>query len=458
MRFLPALLGAFLLLIGIVRRAEAQPSYKTDIAPLLQKRCVACHTASSEGRAAPFALTSYADAARRGRQLVQVTQTGYMPPWKTTTPGFLHQRGLTEPEKDVIKRWVDSGAPEGASVVLPSQKTSIPVPAWPFGKPDLILTMLDTYPLAANTNEVSRCFVLPTGLTQDKWVRAVAFRPSNPRIVRFASLYLDTNGQGRQQQSLSGSVGFYAFASGLRPLPQGTLADWSVGAGNMPFLSGVAVKLPQNSDLILQVRFQPTGKPETERMQIGLYFSPPQKEMVTLRLGVAELYLPRQATATQTDEYTLPVDSLLMEVTPNFHPVAQKISVKAESPEGKIQEILEIPDWDAAWKQAYRPETPVRLLRGTRLTLRVSYDNTETNPRNPWKPSHRVVPSLEFMEEMGSVWLRLLPVRPEDAATLRASLPVKPRSSFYIDELEPEGKPRPRPQPGPPVKTQPAPP
>ncbi|MEI6432957.1 MAG: hypothetical protein WCP07_12290, partial [bacterium] len=86
------------------------------------------------------------------------------------------------------------------------------------------------------------------------------------------------------------------------------------------------------------------------------------------------------------------------------------------------------------------------------------YDNTETNPRNPWKPSHRVVPSLEFMEEMGSVWLRLLPVRPEDAATLRASLPVKPRSSFDIDELEPEGKPRPRPQPGPPVKTQPAPP
>ena len=271
MMFRHAFLVASVLLVRVADAQDAT-TFHHDIAPLLQKNCVSCHRAP--GGNAPFPLRTYADARRRATQLVTVTQSGYMPPWKTTTPGFHGQRGLNDAEKTTLKRWAESGATEGKPPTEAGETPKAPtVTDWPLGQPDKILAMPREYTLAASTSEVSRCFVIPTGLNQDRRVRTIAFHPSNPRLVRYASIYADTSGQGRQQEAVSGAVGYFGFASGLRPTPAGSLWDWSPGAANPPLPDGAAIFLPKGTDLILQLRFHATGKPEAEKMQIGLYFA-----------------------------------------------------------------------------------------------------------------------------------------------------------------------------------------
>src|SRR4029077_4228041 len=68
---------------------------------------------------------------------------------------------------------------------------------WRHGKPDLILTPGDDFRLAPNGDDLFRVFVVPTGLTEDKWVVGYDVKPGNPRVVHHTLHFFDTSGQGR---------------------------------------------------------------------------------------------------------------------------------------------------------------------------------------------------------------------------------------------------------------------
>src|SRR5262249_55233915 len=55
---------------------------------------------------------------------------------------------------------------------------------------------------------------------------------------------------------------------------------------------------------------------------------------------------------------------------------------------------------------------------GARGTLQITYDNSESNPRNRSRPPRRVIWGPRSSDEMGTVWLKVLPVRAADAAIL----------------------------------------
>ena len=104
------MLSAALLTMAV---AAADPTYSEDIAPLIRQHCVECHR---DGGGAPFALTTFEEVRRRGRQLVEVTRRRYMPPWMPDPGGsvtFENERRLTADEIDLIDRWVASGFAEG---------------------------------------------------------------------------------------------------------------------------------------------------------------------------------------------------------------------------------------------------------------------------------------------------------------------------------------------------------
>src|SRR5208283_333651 len=100
----------FLSLGGLA--CAAVPTFNRDIAPILYKNCSNCHR---PGEVAPFALLTYQDAAKRAKQIADITQARVMPPWKAT-PGygdFLDVRRLTDQQLATIRDWAAHGAPEG---------------------------------------------------------------------------------------------------------------------------------------------------------------------------------------------------------------------------------------------------------------------------------------------------------------------------------------------------------
>jgi hypothetical protein len=88
-------------------------------------------------------------------------------------------------------------------------------------------------------------------------------------------------------------------------------------------------------------------------------------------------------------------------------------------PDGTKKWLLLIKDWDLNWQGDYRYAQPVFLPRGTRITQVFSYDNSSDNVRNPHNPPQRVKHGIQATDEMGSIWLQVLPRHPADLGVLR---------------------------------------
>src|SRR5262249_4519703 len=126
----------------------------------------------------------------------------------------------------------------------------------------------------------------PMGITEDRWVRAVEYRPSARRVVHHALFGYVRGGAVKDIEGSDGQPGFrglapVAFFPGFAPA--GELGGRALG-GRPPLRpDGLSMPLPKNSDFVLQLHFHPTGKPEIERSHVGLYFSdtPPERKLMT---------------------------------------------------------------------------------------------------------------------------------------------------------------------------------
>src|SRR4029453_18110755 len=86
--------------------------FNRDIAPIVFKQCSSCHHA---GEAVPFHLVLYSDFKKRAKQVAQVVESRYLPPWMPA-PGvvkFDGERRLNDRDIALIRRWVEQGAIEG---------------------------------------------------------------------------------------------------------------------------------------------------------------------------------------------------------------------------------------------------------------------------------------------------------------------------------------------------------
>jgi Flp pilus assembly protein TadD len=57
----------------------------------------------------------------------------------------------------------------------------------------------------------------------------------------------------------------------------------------------------------------------------------------------------------------------------------------------------------------YRYAQKVNLPKGTTITMRYTYDNSEGNPLNPHRPPERVQGGNRAVDEMAHLWLQVLP-------------------------------------------------
>ena len=119
-----------------------------------------------------------------------------------------------------------------------------------------------------------------------------------------------------------------------------------------------------------------------------------------------------------TDSYVLPVDVEVQAVQPHAHYRARDVRGEATLPDGTTRSLIAIKDWDFRWQHVYRFETPVRLPKGTTLSMRYAYDNSAANPRNPQQPPARARWGQRSSDEMGDLWVQVLTRDDDDLARL----------------------------------------
>src|SRR5205085_8418427 len=105
-------------------------------------------------------------------------------------------------------------------------------------------------------------------------------------------------------------------------------------------------------------------------------------------------------------------------IQPHAHNLAQRMQADATLPDGTTRPLIAIADWDFRWQDVYRYKTPIALPKGTTIAMRYTYDNSAANPRNPHQPPGRIVWGQNTSDEMGDLWLQVVPRRAEDSASL----------------------------------------
>jgi mono/diheme cytochrome c family protein len=364
----------------------ANPTYSKDVAPILQRNCQECHR---KGQVAPFGLETYEQARKRAADIASVVEDRGMPPWKASPHfglKFKDERTLSEKDIATIVAWAEAGAPEGDPRDRP------PSPKfpddWTLGRPDLVVDIGAEFAIPANGDDIYRCFVVPTDLAKDQYVTAIEYRVDNRRVVHHILAYVDVSGEARKRDAADPGPGYSCFAGPGEPV-HGDLGGWAPGIQPSPLPDGVGRSLPRNSDLIIQMHYHPSGKPETDRTRIGLHFArKPIRQTLhwTAALNPGMELLPGESRIEIKASWPVPVDLVAHAVTPHMHLLGRDIAMSITLPDGRVQDLIKIDDWDFNWQYSYFFQEPLDLPKGSVLNVVAHYDNTASNPRNPNKP------------------------------------------------------------------------
>jgi Flp pilus assembly protein TadD len=385
----------------------------------MYRNCSGCH---HPGDAGPFPLLSFEDVRKHARQIEAVTERRYMPPWPPQE-GYGHfqeERRLPLEQIRVIAAWVQAGAPEGTASACPAP----PVfpDDWKLGKPDLILRATHPFAVPAGGPDLFWNFTFKPDIKTTSYIRAIEIRPAGEasgaataRLIHHANMLIDRMGSAQRLEATPGA-GFPGMELNLdrNPLdPESYFLFWKPGTIPYSEPNGFSWRLDPGNTLVLNTHLQPSGRPESVRPTIALYFAdkPPTHWPMLIELEHdGALNIPAGAhDFLVSDDFTLPEDVDVLAIYPHAHYLGKLLEGYATLPGGSRKWLIRIPDWDLNWQAVYRYREPVRLPKGTVISMRFHYDNSAANPRDPNHPPKRIMAGNHATDEMGHLWLQVLP-------------------------------------------------
>jgi hypothetical protein len=405
------------------------------VAPILQERCASCHNPQG---GAPFNLLTYEDAKQWSGQILEVTQSRYMPPWLPAPDkgDFAGERRLSDGELAAIRAWVGAGAPGGGQAGPgetgggesgPGATAVAQLPEWPLGKPDAILTLPESVTLPGNGRDVFTNLVVPFTGNQARALRAIQLRPTDPQAVRGVLISIDESGRLRQTDGWKQGIAGMEAPSGAAPTAAG-LIYWTPAAQVLKPRQGERWTVKPGSNLLLTTHLKTTGKKLALQFQIGLYYEP-KATLGTGRACVLRLAhrgpieIPAGASSIELeDSYKLSQPTSITAIYPRAHFLARSFDAYATTPSGKQVWLLSIPKWDVDWVEVYQYRHPVMLPRGSVIHWKVSYDNSAENPHNPSDPPVAVRGGSGATDEADALLLEMEPAAGTNAVAWRKAI------------------------------------
>lgn len=387
---------------GLIYAAPAPVTFNKQVLPILQKRCQDCHR---PGEAAPMSLLSYKDARPWAKSIRSAVLTKKMPPWfaDPSVGHFVNDRSLSQAEIDTLVAWVDGGAKEGDAKDAPPPREF--VEGWNMGKPDLVIEMPNAFPVPANGQLEYQYVILPTHLTEDKWVIASEVRPGDRSVMHHVItsirepgskwmadkdpgvVFVPPRGAGARGGILDGGLGGYVPGQVIRPASEGPHRATLLKAG---------------SDIVFQLHYTPNGKATTDRTRIGLIFAnePPKERLMGGNSALLRFTIPAgDANYEMHAVSTVPYDGELVSMMPHAHLRGKAFEYKITRPDGSSEVVLRVPKYDFNWQLTYWLDKPIHLAKGTKVELTGWYDNSANNPYNP-DPSKDIHWGEQTTEEM----------------------------------------------------------
>jgi mono/diheme cytochrome c family protein len=369
-------------------------TFSRDIAPILQRSCQQCHR--PEG-VAPMPLTTYEEVRPWARAIKTRTglgpRAGVMPPWfverNIGIQHFKDDPSLNDEEIATIAKWVDNGAPRGNAADLPKPLDFANANKWQIGEPDLILQSKEITVPAVAPDWWGDLGMIPTGLTEDRYVAAVEVREVND-IPR-----------GGQTTTVGGRYVWHhqtysSLVPGEREEPGGEGAtSWpihEVGRNPDIFPAEAGRLLAANSSLSLTAaHIHANGRETKAHLEFAFKFFPkgykPLYRRSSLRLGngIDIDVKPNQANQELHSYATLQEHTKIIAFEPHLH--APGVRMCLEAIWGHNILTLNCVGYDHNWvkQYVYDDDSAPLLPKGTIVHL-IGFLDTTPNNKNPADP------------------------------------------------------------------------
>jgi hypothetical protein len=398
--------------IGIALPAEV--TFTRDIAPILYRRCVACHR---PGDVAPMSLLTYKDARPWAAAIKEAVLSRKMPPWKADPHygKWSNDPRLSDTELVAIKSWADGTKLEGDPKDMPAPPDFHD--GWKIGKPDLVISVPEQKIEGSGPDEYSNLSV-PTNFKEDRWVIAAELRPSNRKIVHHAHVFVQGVAEKKTASPAKDPVADFSrwlivhqgTLAWMRPeapviddgcsvddngLPPGRklseletlLSSYLPGRDAETFPEGTARKIPAGATLDFKIHYsRTTGKTETDTTSVGLIFAkkPPEHILYYTYLSNQMFRIPPgDPDHKVTDCHTFDKDIRISSLTPHMHLRGKAMRYIAHYPDGRAETLLYVPAYEFSWQITYQAKKQIFIPKGTRMEVIGEFDNSANNPRNP---------------------------------------------------------------------------
>lgn len=363
---------------------SAEVSYTRDVAPILEKHCIPCH---SPGNIGPFAFASYAKVKSKADMIQEVLLSRRMPPW-SADPEIGHYRGertLTLDETRTLLGWIAHGSPRGEGAdPLPGFKIPL-LPEWPLGTPDFVVKLPRPEQIPATGVLEYRHIKIKAPITEDTWLGAVDVKPGNRSVLHHCIV---------REQTPKGDDDSAGFGKWLQA--------WVPGIQSVRFPKGTGRLLPKGATINLELHYTTTGSAQSDETEVGFYKLPGRPQLVLRNLEVMnpDFSIPPAVPDAATFAIvSFPRDTMLYALSPHMHLRGSWMCFQVLFPFGRPEMLLSVPHYDFNWQTTYRFLTPKLLPAGSWILCTGGFDNSSKNPSNP-APGKRVTWGSQSFNEM----------------------------------------------------------
>ncbi len=363
---------------------SAKISYEQDIVPILEKHCIACH---NKNGSAPWTMTNYEKIKGWAPMISEVVKTKRMPPWGPDLyyDQYTNSNHLTIIETQKLIHWLEQGCPKE-----PHEEDTLPKieeeeakkkQGWPWGEPDIIVAAQSEEQIPPKKiYEYAKESAGKINNTKDLWARAIFFKPQSVKATRIASAWIDI--QDPEQVLTNSSIQHFRTKTLLAYHSFNTFAYPQI------FPKNTGEFIPKDSTVTFQTHYKTIGKAEKDRPQVGiyLYHGDPHtiKPIYTRVIEFNDISIPVNVKNYEiTTSQILDQDIYLYACGFHMHYFGRSGKMIATYPDGDQKVLLSIPYYDYDWMTPYYFVTPKLLPKGTKLTLKYTYDTSVQNRKRP---------------------------------------------------------------------------
>lgn len=376
-------------LAGLV--ATVTPTDAPDPAALLHTHCLGCH---SRHGPAPIRFDT-PEGVRRHRGLMRaLIEDRTMPPWLPGDEGVAlrHRRTLDGPTRAALLAAL--ATPESAVEAFAALAPPAP-PPFAVDCPDRFGPN-PGWTMPAEGGMRLRTFLVDPPPSAPDRMRGVRF--ADPRElaespIRAVSLAADP---GRSLAALedAGEAGFESMGN-VGAIPSGSLGAVSRTLVAFELPAGFAFA-PSPGAIAIETLAEAVGRPRpVEPRLVWIPAAPDDRRTVeAVALAPIGLALEPGERGERTVHHIFDRDVDLVGVIVKGGAFLRRVRLDAIAADGRRTPLLSIDDWRMALAEPWLFRDPVSVAAGSRLELRLGFDNSDANPQQPADPPRRVTAGL----------------------------------------------------------------